>query len=84
MLITMFYFFVKLKPVGVTSVEKRLVERESFWCPHAPPDLQNVVLKAIERGKKQVSQEQRMSQNLMFSSVFLGGALSEAKTQVPC
>lgn len=77
MLITMFYFFVKLNPVGVTPVEKRLVERESFWCTHAPPDLQNVVLRAIER-------VQRMSQNLMFSSVFLGGPLFDAKTQVPC
>lgn len=36
MLITMFYFFEKLKPVEVTPVGKRLVERENFWCPHTP------------------------------------------------
>lgn len=36
MLITMFYFFVKLKPVGVTPVEKRLVEREFLVSPCTP------------------------------------------------
>lgn len=33
MLITMFYFFEKLYPVGVTPVEKRSLERETVSVP---------------------------------------------------
>lgn len=71
MLITMFYFFEKLKPVGVTPVGKRLVEREIFWCPHTPPHLQDAVLKAIERGKNMGFSGVGNELESMSSSIFL-------------